>query len=316
MTDNKIIHFMTAEKTYNNSLLVENQMDLILTGILTGDMAGMPHEAFGIPEFENPDDIPLIMPEARPTDDTVMAAAVANAALIIKHDGIDDENEMTGIYSMEMRRAAKIYPDAGYGANFYKWAVCDEEDENYKSFGDGSAMRSGVIGTIFEKQEDVIRNAILSAMPTHSHPEGIKGAVVTAMLVWMGLHGYSKEEMLEYACKHYDDGYKNIYDKKEGDCLDPAISIEELCAMDQFTQSLDCRVAVPEAIANFVNSDSYEACIRNSFRYLCDTDTVAAISGGIAASYYGNTNIVVDEYSMQLIEEKKAEIVENILKAP
>ena len=36
-----------------------------------------------------------------------------------------------------------------------------------------------------------------SAEVTHNHPEGIKGAVVTAVCIWMARHGKTKEDIFQ-----------------------------------------------------------------------------------------------------------------------
>ena len=41
-------------------------------------------------------------------------------------------------------------------------------------------------------------------------------------------------------------------------------------------------------VINFMESDSLESCIRNSYRYLCDRDTIAAISAPMAAIFYND----------------------------
>ena len=268
---------------------------LVFCGIAIGDISGSIVEGFDIPEYSTPETYPIFQKAASEeyrtiTDDTIMTIAIMEAAKQIITDNTP-EHQMSDIYAQSMRRFAKKYPDAGYGWHFYNWAVLGENDPNYQSYGNGAAMRAGILGALFDRQEDVIRHAIASAMPTHSHPEGIKGAVLAAMCVWMALHGASKEDILSYACHHYPNGYKTLEEKRSRPWMDPSISLDQLAALSPYTASVKTQDSFPEAIANFIHSTSFESCIRNAYRYRCDTDTVSAIAGGIAAAYYGSVEI-------------------------
>lgn len=49
---------------------------------------------------------------------------------------------------------------------------------------------------------------------SHIHPNGIKGAVVTATCIWMARHGKSKQEIHDYVLKQYpSDKYAYRIDK-------------------------------------------------------------------------------------------------------
>lgn len=262
-------------------------LHLVFFGICLGDMIGMPYEGWGIGENEDPDTIPLLKPRNTYTDDSVMALATVDVALFLKEQKCTDPDMILRSYKSAYRYYAKLYPDAGYGGHFYQWAVWDMENEKYQSFGNGGAMRTGGIGAIFDNPEDVIKHAILSALPTHGHPEGIKGAVVTAICVWLALRGATKQQILSYVLKHYSDGYHTNEEWEQRSWMAPDLTIDELIKIQPHTNSVTCQEAVPEAIINFIHSTDYESCMRNAFRYQCDSDTVNAIAGGIAAAFYG-----------------------------
>ena len=48
-----------------------------------------------------------------------------------------------------------------------------------------------------------------------------------------------------------------------------------------------CRISVPQALACFFEGVSYEDVIRNCISIGGDSDTIAAIAGGVAEAYYG-----------------------------
>lgn len=277
---------------------------LVLSGIMTGDMIGHPYEGlFEIPYNIDPDHDPLIRQDSGISDDTVMSYAVLQAALEIAEGFPMSRGDRVALYRMNLKKYAKSFPDAGYGMAFYNWAVDDGPE--YTSYGNGGAMRAGVIGAVFDDIEDVIENAICSALPSHGHPEGIKGAVVTAVLVWMGFHGATRMEMLAYACKHYSEGFWNIETYQKTIPLNPDASIEELQDLAGITVSLSSWITVPETVVNFMHSKSFDGCMRNILRYASDSDTVGAISGGIAAAYYKSCRLVIDE------DNTKAEEIRN-----
>lgn len=282
----------------------DHAIQMVMSGIFLGDIIGMPYEGRGIPESEDADTIKLIRPQCTFTDDSVLSFAVLETSNHIKDQKLEDADDIARLYKSAYRYYAKLYPDRGYGSDFYNWAILNEEDDRYQSYGDGSAMRSGILGAVFHEADQVITHAVLSAFPTHAHEEGIKGSVVTAVCVWMALHGASKEEILNYCRRHYPDGYRTKEEWYGRPWMSPDISTQELIALQPATASVICQDAVPEAISNFVHSDSYESCIRNALRYACDSDTVGAISGGIAAAYYKSCDLPEEEEDILLALEK------------
>ena len=57
-----------------------------------------------------------------------------------------------------------------------------------------------------------------------------------------------------------------------------------------------CQVSVPQALACFFEGDSYEDVTRNCISIGGDSDTIAAIAGGIAEAFYG----VPEEFGKQV----------------
>ena len=57
-----------------------------------------------------------------------------------------------------------------------------------------------------------------------------------------------------------------------------------------------CQVSLPQSLACFFEGESYEDCIRNCISIGGDSDTIAAIAGGIAEAFYG----VPEEYQIKV----------------
>ena len=81
-----------------------------ILGALLGDVVGSVHERARTKST----DFPLWTPKSRPTDDSVLTCATAEALLA----GIP--------YDRAYRDWARRYPNAGYGGAFRKWFVVDD----------------------------------------------------------------------------------------------------------------------------------------------------------------------------------------------
>jgi ADP-ribosylglycohydrolase len=65
-----------------------------------------------------------------------------------------------------------------------------------------------------------------------------------------------------------------------------------------------CQGSVPEAIIAFLESNDFEDCIRKAISIGGDTDTIAAMAGGIAEAFYGSVPThIYDEVLSHLPEE-------------
>ena len=105
---------------------------------------------------------------------------------------------------------------------------------------------------------------------THNHPEGLKGAEATTVAIYMARTGKSKEEIRKAIEKHY----YNI-----------DFTLDEIRPRYRF--DVTCQGSVPQALEAFFESVSFEDAIRNAISIGGDSDTLAAITGGIAEAYYG-----------------------------
>lgn len=190
-----------------------------LYGSVFGDIAGSRYEFFLDTSVRSKVNIlNCLHPSSCPTDDTILTCATAIA---LKQDGLkittsplkSDDYKIESTYPFIFNPYTAIYkenalkfPDAGYGSGFFYW-ISNHCNTPYGSLGNGSAIRVSPIGLYFDDIRDVITHAVASAACTHNHPEGIKGAVVIAVSVWMARAGYSKEQIYQYM-KNY---YKGIY---------------------------------------------------------------------------------------------------------
>jgi ADP-ribosylglycohydrolase len=225
-----------------------------MLGAIAGDIIGSTREWAPVKTV----DFELIQQESTFTDDSVLTVATAEAIL-------SQED-----YASAYKACARNYPGRGYGGHFAEW-IHMETSEPYNSFGNGSAMRVSPVGWAFDSLDEVMKQAKASAEVTHSHPEGIKGAVATAGAIFLARTGKSKKNIQEFATGLI--GYelsrtlKNIRPDYEFD--------------------VTCQGSVPESIICFLESTDYESTVRNAISLGGDADTMAAIAGSIAEAFYG-----------------------------
>lgn len=234
---------------------------MAVKGAVLGDIAGSQFE-FNKPAHVDWEHCDLFSPYCSYTDDTVMTLAVKKALM-------RGEDLVTVMQSF-----GRKYPDAGYGGSFRGW-LRSRDPRPYNSWGNGSAMRVSYVGEHYDNLSDVVRMAETTAAVTHNHPEGIKGAIVTAVCIWMARHGKSKQEIYDYVLQEYSpDRYK--------------FTIEQDIAYleKHYSWDVSCMTSVPLAMRCFYESDSFEEFMRNIFRLDCDSDTFGAIAGGVAEEFY------------------------------
>lgn len=241
-----------------------------MLGAITGDIIGSLYEFNNIKNM----DFPLFSSNSMYTDDTIMTLAVAE---VLQNGFQNDEKKIIETF----KKWVLEYPDAGYGGRFYKWAISDS-CEAYNSFGNGSAMRVSACAYYGSSEQEVKDLATKVTMVTHNHPEGLKGAIVTALCIYYARIGKSKLFIKEFVSKYYD--------------LD--FNYEDLRKNYKFDSS--CQGSVPESIYCFLISDSFEECIRTAISIGGDSDTIAAISGSIAEAFYGIPNNILTEVYKRL----------------
>jgi type I restriction enzyme M protein len=199
-----------------------------------------------------------------------MSVAVAEMCL----NGYVPENKEMIIQTF--KKWGQRYPYAGYGGRFFGWLLSDEKAP-YNSCGNGSAMRISAIGFFANTASEVEKYSEAVTEVTHNHPEGIKGAYVTAMCIYMARNGASKEEIKAFVEKYYNVDF----------------DYEELRRNYRHEEEI-CQNTVPQAIFCFLISNGFEDCLRTTISIGGDCDTTAAISCAIAEAYYGIPAEIVD----------------------
>lgn len=231
-----------------------------MIGAIIGDIAGSRFEW----DNHRSKDFELFTPKCFATDDSIMSLAVAEALMRAKPDFSDLSAQAVRC----MQEVGRPYPDCGYGGRFLGWMYADDP-QPYHSFGNGAAMRVSACGLAAKSVEEAKALSRAVTIVTHDHPEGLKGAEATAVAVYMGKSGAPMADIR--ACM---EGYY---------ALD--FTLDSIRATYRFNET--CQQTVPQALEAFFESTGFEDAIRNAISIGGDSDTVAAITGGVAGAYYG-----------------------------
>ena len=229
-----------------------------MLGAVIGDIAGSRFE------FDNyrHTDFDIFSPDSNFTDDTICTVAIADWVL----QGYSDN--LASILQGWCR--AYPCPKGAYGGRFSQWIEW-KDPEPYNSWGNGSAMRVSAVGWAFATLEETLHFSEQSAIVTHNHPEGIKGAQAVAAAIFWARTGIGKAQIKENITRQF--GY------------DLSQSCDQIRPYYHFNES--CQETVLQAITAFLESDDFEHAIRLAVSLGGDSDTLAAITGSIAEAYHG-----------------------------
>lgn len=228
-----------------------------LIGAIAGDIIGSVWE-FHPTKTKNFD---LFSKLSTFTDDTVMTLAIAR--------WLCEDKTSKDVLIRNVKYFGNKYPNAGYGRMFLDWLLQDSP-EPYGSWANGSAMRVSPCAWAAESLEEAQELARLSAIITHDHPEGVKGALATSDAIYLARVGASKDEIRNHVETRYGYDLNRTVDE-----IRPDYSFEVSCAK-----------SVPESIICFLDAKDFEDTIRNAVSLGGDADTQAAIAGSIASAYW------------------------------
>lgn len=200
------------------------------------------------------------------TDDTICTIAVADAIL---HNSND--------YGKYIHEWCRRYPNpmGGYGGSFAQW-VRSDNPKPYGSYGNGSAMRVSPVAHWYDNVDDVLDATAATALPSHNHPEGIKGAQTVALAIFKALSYYKYQE----APLHIDEILHECVEFSGYDINMPKASV-----VNKFDET--CQGTVPVALKIISMATCYEDAVRLAVCLGADADTLGAIVGGIAEAIWG-----------------------------
>ena len=310
LEDEKIFYVSKAETGGSKMLYLDGMM-----GLVVGDALGVPVE-FSSREERQADPVSEMrgygaynVPKGSWSDDSSMALATLKA---LQTDGLNLKKVMDNFVAWE--NEGKFTPE---GKVFDEGNTCSEAIYDYRKSGDvstcgrtgedsngnGSLMRI-LPGCIYLKylqdeagMDDPEALKIIHDMSalTHAH---IRSKMACG-IYYFCVKELSKrnapvqillEQALNTAFSFYE---KDAVSKKERIYFKRIRDVEKLRAIPESEIMSGGYVieSIEAALWCLLNTDSYEACVKKAVNFGHDTDTTAAIAGGLAGIYYGYDNI-------------------------
>ena len=252
-----------------------------MLGAIIGDIVGSKYEFNNTFDY----DFEMFGGGCDFTDDTICTVAIADAIL-------NGRNYQESLLDWCRRYPS---PKGAYGGRFAGW-IRSLDPLPYNSFGNGSAMRVSPAAWLFDDLSQVLEEAEKTALPTHNHPEGIKGAKAVAHAIWYFRKSKFSEESKDSENEETK-GLKNENakaSKDENETIQGFMSIARSYYEDFDTRVYPkgkfdetCMDAVPLSFNLLSQASSFEDAIRLAISHGGDSDTIGAIVGSIAEARFG-----------------------------
>ena len=252
-----------------------------MLGAMIGDIAGSKYEFNNTFDY----DFEMFGEGCDFTDDTICTVAIADAILNGRS------------YQESLLDWCRRYPSpkGAYGGRFAGW-IRSLDPQPYNSFGNGSAMRVSPVAWQFDDLSQVLEEAEKTALPTHNHPEGIKGAKAVAHAIWH----FRKSRFSEKSKDSENEETKGLKNENAKASKDENETIQGFMSIARsYYEDFDTRVypkgkfdetcmdAVPLSFYLLSQASSFEDAIRLAISHGGDSDTIGAIVGSIAEARFG-----------------------------
>ena len=252
-----------------------------MLGAMIGDIVGSKYEFNNTFDY----DFEMFGGGCDFTDDTICTVAIADAILNGRS------------YQESLLDWCRRYPSpkGAYGGRFAAW-IRSLNPQPYNSFGNGSAMRVSPVAWLFDDLSQVLEEAEKTALPTHNHPEGIKGAKAVAHAIWY----FRKSKFSEKHKDSENEETKRLKNENAKASKDENETIQGFMSIARsYYEDFDTRVypkgkfdetcmdAVPLSFYLLSQASSFEDAIRRAISHGGDSDTIGAIVGSIAEARFG-----------------------------
>jgi ADP-ribosylglycohydrolase len=253
-----------------------------MLGAIIGDIIGSRYEHWQSNVLSK--DFPLFDDSCRFTDDTVMTLGTIEACLAwFKFGGEETASDralVSGIYKKWCRK----FPNRGFGRRTRAWFNSDAVTSTKPSFANGAAMRiSPVAWFSVSLEQTEAKSKVLSEI-THD-ADGTKGAMAIAAATFMAIEREGGDYMSPKSRSSKEE-IKGYLEKAYGYNLSIALSEAESVYKHTTPRRSQADKSVPAAILAFLRGKDFEDVIRTAISLGGDSDTIAAMAGGIAEAYY------------------------------
>jgi poly(ADP-ribose) glycohydrolase ARH3 len=270
-----------------------------MLGTLVGDAFGARFEGWDIVERADVDRWLAATDPLRFTDDTHMTIGLAES--LLARDGFDGAH-MVDTFA----RHFHAEPWRGYGPGPPQIFAAVERGVPWDqaaasmfggtgSFGNGSAMRAAPAALFgYPDLAAVASLARQTSNTTHTHLLGIEGAVLQAVGVALALAEPADKplDVDRFLARLGPELTAPSYQAKLTDIQDLLPNAEPSAVVARLGHGVAAQSSVPTALYAFLRSpDSFVETICFAVALGGDTDTIAAMAGGLAGAYLGEQGI-------------------------
>ncbi|BEQ14850.1 ADP-ribosylglycohydrolase family protein [Desulfoferula mesophila] len=266
-------------------------------GTMCGDALGMPVEGWSAARIARVHGrldrmLPGRLAAGSYTDDSQMMIAILET--LAQRGGLDPAY-------LARRFLARYEPIRGYGgrinALMHRLAAGEPWDRvATDSWGNGGAMRVGVLGVFFAKDRESCRAAALTQCRiTHTHSRALAGAAAQVLAVRRAARLGSKGRapapgrFVEHIAAQVENLDAHVAGRLRA--MPPLPLGDEAAAREGLTRAYACDVsaaeAVPPALGAFLAARDPEQAMVLAVSLGGDADTIGAMAGAMAGAYWG-----------------------------
>ncbi len=270
-----------------------------LVGTAVGDAIGLPYEALsrrrGARLLGPPDRHRFVFGRGMYSDDTEHTIMVAQALCA---SGAADADRFRRDLARRLRWWLLGMPAGVGGATLRAcaklWLGFPLAKSGVFSAGNGPAMRSAVVGAALDDLRQVRGIVAASSRLTHTDPKALFGALAVAVAAW------SAKRQLPDGAAYLARTRDLLDDPAAGELLRLLAAAVDGAAGGEPTAAFAGRLGCPRGVSGYVyhtvpvaihawqrHPASFEAAVRGAVECGGDTDTTAAIVGGIVGSGVG-----------------------------
>ena len=160
-------------------------------------------------------------------------------------------------------------------------------------------MRVSPAGFLATSVDEAISLADRVTGVTHNHPQGLRGAAATAVAIHLARTRSSALEIRAEISNRF--GY------------DLSMSVDEIRPVYRYNET--CQDTVPQSLTCALEASGFEDAIRNAISIGGDSDTIAAIAGGLAEALFGIPPLI-SEKGWSFLPEDMQVVVKTLYQSP
>jgi poly(ADP-ribose) glycohydrolase ARH3 len=266
----------------------------VLLGTAVGDCLGAPMEGRELITEAFLDRLRDDPGPLRYTDDTAMTIGVARSLIACRgFDGHHMAHTLADIYAAEPWRGYGMGAPVVFG-HLERGVPWDRAATSLfggaGSFGNGGAMRVAPVALFAGDIRETAAVAERTALITHTHPEGVDGAVTQAVAIAFLLRSEPNRsvdlhDLIDVVRQH---AITDVFGHRLGllhRLVDDPASFDIVGTLGN---GVAARTSVPTALCAFLlHPADFAGAIRTALSFGGDTDTIGAMAGALAGARHG-----------------------------